>query len=578
MKKGPIPLVFGITGHRDLREQDLPDLHRIIGTIFAEFEATYVNSPLVLLSSLAEGADRLAAQIALEHGIDLIVPLPMELDDYRTDFETPESRDEFDNLLKQAKSVFVAPGVPGMGPADPAEEKTRSWSYARMGRYILHHCHILIALWDGDHAEKTGGTSQIVRQKLEGLSFTHPSDWAILDLPEAGTVFHIVTPRESNPSPLGALELRKLYADVSESEDGKKPQPEALFRSLLARADAFNFDALHLREKHEDEFQTSLSYLQPDRELGALDPGFQKLLEQFAIADALAISFRRKRHLYLMILCALVVPVSLFLAAYHSAGGALQLEAIICLAFFWISVLLAMAAYKKARWRRFETKHLDYRALAEGFRVLFFWRLAGIPDDIGAQYLRKHWSEVDWIRLAIRTCDPAPFSRTDTLSVEKYVLKHWMIDQREFFRTAGPLNYRLEHKNKDWAQGLLAGGLIVAALMYIIPLAYYLAEPTTPGWLSDLLHWLSLLVVVLLASAGAVAVFAEKLAYAQLSKQYGLMFRLFETATEKYEKCLDPPNLEKGQAILWRLGHEALRENGDWVLLHRERPMEMKIG
>jgi hypothetical protein len=99
-----------------------------------------------------------------------------------------------------------------------------------------------------------------------------------------------------------------------------------------------------------------------------------------------------------------------------------------------------------------------------------------------------------------------------------------------------------------------------------------------PPELRDLLYYLSLAVVALLASAGAVAAFAEKLAYAQLSKQYAPMFRLFERAAEKYEKCFDPPDLELARSIMRRLGHEALRENGDWMLLHRERPMEMKIG
>jgi hypothetical protein len=88
---------------------------------------------------------------------------------------------------------------------------------------------------------------------------------------------------------------------------------------------------------------------------------------------------------------------------------------------------------------------------------------------------------------------------------------------------------------------------------------------------------MSLLLVAVLAGAGAVAAFAEKLAFAQLGKQYAPMFRLFSSAVDKYEKCSEPENQELGRSILRRVGHEALRENGDWVLLHRERPMEMKV-
>jgi hypothetical protein len=578
MKSGRIPLLVGVTGHRDLRDEDLPRLRSIVGKIFADLKAAYTSSPIILLSSLAEGADRLVAQVALEQEMGLIVPLPMAVKDYRIDFETKESQDEFTALLKKAEMVFVPPGVPGVGPAEPGQDTSRSCFYARAGHYIVQHCHILLALWDGDQAEKTGGTSQVVHQKQYGLPFTHPPDWAILDPPESGTVFHVVTPRKSNPSPPGAFDTRKTYANASEAESEKKSKPEAIFLSLLARADAFNRDVLFLRKEHETEFQKSLSYIQPGGEMGELDPSFQRLLGQFAAADALAIFFQQKRYRSLKWLCTLIVPTSLSLAAYHAAGAGLRLQPFLCVAGFWLSVLAAMAVHTQARRSGSETKHLDYRALAEGLRVLFFWRLAEIRDDIGAQYLRKHWSEVDWIRLAIRASDLILSSQIEPVKVEACVLKHWMIDQREYFKKAGLRHRRLAEAHEKWAKRLVIGGLTLAAVMFAAHLDYCFFSPSMAPWLQTLLHTLSLVVVLLLASAGAVAAVAEKLAYAQLSKQYVPMFRLFEGAAEKYEKCLDPLNLKQARSIMWRLGHEALRENGDWVLLYRERPMEMKIG
>jgi hypothetical protein len=216
MQKGPVPLVFGVTGHRDLRAQDLARLRSIVGDIFAEFRTSYASGPIVLLSSLAEGADRLVAQVGLEQGVKLIVPLPMKQEEYQTDFKTQESRAEFTRLLSQADSVFVSPGDPDEGPAEPEAEGSRSRLYAKAGHYILQHCHILIALWDGDPAEKTGGTSQMVRQKREGLPLSPSCALTILDIPESGTVFHLVTPRDSNPDPPGAFELKRLAAHSSE--------------------------------------------------------------------------------------------------------------------------------------------------------------------------------------------------------------------------------------------------------------------------------------------------------------------------------------------------------------------------
>ena len=222
MKKGRIPLLVGVTGHRDLRDEDLPRLRSIVGKIFTDLKAAYPSSPIILLSALAEGADRLAAHIALDQGMELIVPLPMALEDYRTDFKTAASQAEFAGLLKKAKLVFVAPDVPGFQPVESGQDEPRSWSYARVGNYIVKYSHILLALWDGDSAEKTGGTSQVVRQKREELPYAHRSDWAILDPSQSDAIFHVVTPRQSNPNPPVAFEIRKTYGNGPGAERSRE--------------------------------------------------------------------------------------------------------------------------------------------------------------------------------------------------------------------------------------------------------------------------------------------------------------------------------------------------------------------
>ncbi len=104
-----LPLVLGITGHRNLRSEDVGVLRRLIHEFFADLQEEYPHTPLMLISPLAEGADRIAAEVALESGIDLIVPLPMPVRLYERDFESWESLGEFRGLLKRAKHVFELP-------------------------------------------------------------------------------------------------------------------------------------------------------------------------------------------------------------------------------------------------------------------------------------------------------------------------------------------------------------------------------------------------------------------------------------------------------------------------------------
>jgi hypothetical protein len=90
-----LPPVLGVTGHRDLRAQDLPRLEELVRGIFTDLQKHYPATPL-LLSPLAEGAYRLAARVALERGVSRVV-LPRE--EYEKDFETLGSRSEFADLL-----------------------------------------------------------------------------------------------------------------------------------------------------------------------------------------------------------------------------------------------------------------------------------------------------------------------------------------------------------------------------------------------------------------------------------------------------------------------------------------------
>jgi hypothetical protein len=128
--RGPIPLVIGVTGHRDVRDADRAALEAAVKAILGELTHLYPSTGLVLVSPLAEGADRLAARAALDLGLPLIVPLPMCVADYERTFRDDGSIAEFRALLARASRSFViegprgAPGpgggarlMPGWGPS-----------------------------------------------------------------------------------------------------------------------------------------------------------------------------------------------------------------------------------------------------------------------------------------------------------------------------------------------------------------------------------------------------------------------------------------------------------------------------
>jgi hypothetical protein len=145
-------VTIGITGHRDLDnlEQISPGVEDAIRKILDSFP----EDDLTIISPLAEGADRLVVWRAMENNdVHLIVPLPLEIDEYMQDFDSLYSKAEFVTLLEQAAQVIELPA-----------EKTRQASYQAAGLYVLEHSDVLIAVWDGAPAKGVGGTAEIVAE------------------------------------------------------------------------------------------------------------------------------------------------------------------------------------------------------------------------------------------------------------------------------------------------------------------------------------------------------------------------------------------------------------------------------
>ena len=157
-------LQIGITGHRAICIHDLPVINADIKNRLLKIQNQYKYHSICLLSGLADGADRLAVAIALELGVPFKAILPMALSDYIADFKTQSSLDEFYNLLKHAVSVEALPSL------SPMTDENRDLCYQQLAIYLANNANVLMALWDGDTAEKPGGTSQVVRYFKEAKS------------------------------------------------------------------------------------------------------------------------------------------------------------------------------------------------------------------------------------------------------------------------------------------------------------------------------------------------------------------------------------------------------------------------
>lgn len=148
--------VLGVSGHRDLVPVDLPELRQQLREIYRRSISSRPDATFQLLTPLAEGADRIAAEEALALGIKLVVPMPMRQAEYELDFTSANSLDAFRQLLKTADVQFVVTDASSRWEGDE-----RTQRYAAVGDYIARKSHLLILLWDGKENQKVGGTAWV---------------------------------------------------------------------------------------------------------------------------------------------------------------------------------------------------------------------------------------------------------------------------------------------------------------------------------------------------------------------------------------------------------------------------------
>ena len=177
----PLALTVGVTGHRRaaIDPQRGPQIAAEIGAILDLVEQSVLafqarmsgtgtcdeGPPTITLASpLADGADQIAAQAAIERGWKLQAVLPFVREEYARDFEHEDPAQVFDDLLARADCVLELPGSRADEPA----------AYLLAGRATVAHCDILIALWDGAPPRGRGGTAEIVENAVvAGVPVVH---------------------------------------------------------------------------------------------------------------------------------------------------------------------------------------------------------------------------------------------------------------------------------------------------------------------------------------------------------------------------------------------------------------------
>ncbi len=184
------PLRIGVTGHRVLADTDLVTAG--IEKALARIEGSQPGRPLIVVTALAEGADRLVAEAVLRRpGARLEAVLPLPRFDYLQDFLSPASKEDFLRLVDRADFVTELPA-----------DANRDEAYAAAGDLVLAGVEVLVAVWDGAGAQGQAGTADVVaraRDRCMPLAWVHAGNRV---------------PGTMEPTSLGADQGRVTYENL----------------------------------------------------------------------------------------------------------------------------------------------------------------------------------------------------------------------------------------------------------------------------------------------------------------------------------------------------------------------------
>jgi hypothetical protein len=239
------------------------------------------------------------------------------------------------------------------------------------------------------------------------------------------------------------------------------------------------------------------------------------------------------------------------------------------LALFFVGVAFHFIGERR-QWHR---KYLDYRALAEGLRVQIYWNLSGVVDPASAEFaydsfLNKQDVELGWIRHVMRTASMqrARGSEPDPRWVE-WVVERWIGQEGS---GDGQLAYYSSKTHQNAIHHQRTGMLGNICLWSGIGVAFLLLLFGSRASEEQLIVMMILMGALPLI-AGVRAAYAHKKAEKELIRQYDFMSRIFGNARQLLDESSE---LHFQRRVLRALGEAALEEGAEWILMHRERPLE----
>lgn len=177
-------IYIGITGNRDISIEQSVFINKSIKDLLKFFLEDESIEEIIILTPLADGVDRIIADVVLDNfsDIKILIPLPFSENLYKNTFgkglkinniSQDSSIKEYENLLEKIKKHNKCDDVyinlkfdkeNYLNQNIDKQREIRNEQYAILGEFLIEKSDILIAVYDKNREIKKGSTLEIVNK------------------------------------------------------------------------------------------------------------------------------------------------------------------------------------------------------------------------------------------------------------------------------------------------------------------------------------------------------------------------------------------------------------------------------
>lgn len=590
MQNDKIPIVIGVTGHRNLIATDIPAIKGYVEDALTEIRNQCSSStPIIMLNAFAEGADILCAEVAFAMNIDVYALLPCPLERYVKSFDDREMALKLPEYLAKTKRIIIAPDIENnkewIDKLKPI--KNVDYEYRQMGICMASSSHILLALWDGNPSKQQFGcgTADVVKFALEQnyLSSDHLYRPGLIN---DCAVEWISVRRQGDgaESHLRRVWLSSKFASINEGEIYcdrylvTQTMP-SFVKEIINKTIAYNCEKVDLTVNRPKLWKT----------VDELDNYHKVLRNHYIKADKL--SYAENQIVYtrlLFVIACLGTLVALFFTLYDDAS--IKWMIWLCTA----AVMLLIAVTKYGQKRKVHEKYVDYRALAEAIRIQFYVTMVlqnkPYPEVVCNLYSWTQKSNYSWISKAIKSI--AIINERREMNIERtQVVNVWLGNSSE---PSGQLNYHNSRINKNRNRAKLNKKvssvirlftICIYILIFIFEIVSNIFDGNSTQWFWDgfivgEFSWRNLGVILVgTATAGSLLFsgYFDKLSYDRKADDNEHMISFYSSACERWKEVNslnDEAALEK---FIKEVAREEIVENGIWCSYVMDNGLEIEL-